>query len=611
MDKYSILKEYFGYSTFRKGQEEIIDNILNGRDVLAVMPTGAGKSLCYQIPALMFKGITIVVSPLISLMKDQVNALNDVGIKAVYLNSSMPFNEYLNALDLAIQGYFKIVYVAPERLENPRFLDFAYSNQISMVTVDEAHCVSQWGHDFRPSYLKIIDFINKLPYRPIITSFTATATAQVKKDISKILQLKNPYTITTGFDRENLYFEVQRPEDKFSALLKILKKNRGKCGIIYCGTRKTVEEVCEKLQKLNYKALRYHAGLSSEERFKNQQAFIYDECDIMVSTNAFGMGIDKSNVSLVVHYNMPKNIEGYYQEAGRAGRDGEPAQCILLYSGADVSLNRFLIENSENPELPKDTIEMIKKNELELLKYMTFYCTINSCLRSYILKYFGEIGMNNCHNCSNCLKNYVDVDITIDSQKILSCIYRAKQSIGISLLVDILRGSKKKDIIQRGFDKLSTYGIMKDSTDKYIREIVNFLILHKYVYQVDGLSAILKLTKSARGILVGDVSVIMKVPKSTESKKVDKKISKHSIDNNLFEKLKEVRQHIAHVQSIPSYIIFSDATLKEMCEKMPTSKKEFLKISGVGDFKLEKYGDTFIKAIKEYQNTKDKKDKSH
>lgn len=604
MDKYAILKEYFGYSTFRKGQAEIIDNILSGRDVLAVMPTGSGKSICYQIPALMFKGITIVISPLISLMKDQVNTLNDIGVKAVYLNSSMPFNEYLNALELAMQGYFKIVYVAPERLENPRFLDFAHSNLISMITIDEAHCVSQWGHDFRPSYLKILDFINKLSYRPIITSFTATATTQVKKDICKILQLKNPYTITTGFDRKNLYFEVQHPKDKFLALIKILEKNKNKCGIIYCGTRKNVEEVCQKLQDLKYKALRYHAGLSNNERISNQQAFIYDECDIMVATNAFGMGIDKSNVSYVIHYNMPKNIEGYYQEAGRAGRDGEPAQCILLYSGSDVSLNRFLIQNNENPELSPSTLEKIKKNELELLKYMTFYCNITTCLRSYILRYFGETGMNNCNNCGNCLSNYMDINVTIDCQKILSCIYRANQEIGIAMLVDILRGSKKKVLINKGFNTLSTYGIMKDSTEKYIRDVVNHLILNKYVYQTDTFSAILKMTKYSKDILLGKVEIIMKVPKSKDSKKLADKINNYPMDNSLFEKLKDTRKHIAHIQGIPTYIIFSDATLKDMCLKLPTTKQEFMKISGVGDFKAEKYGDTFIKIIKDYKNNK-------
>lgn len=604
MDKYEILKEYFGYSTFRKGQEEIIDNILQSRDILAIMPTGAGKSLCYQVPALMLEGITIVISPLISLMKDQVNALNDSGIKAVYLNSSMSFNEYQRALELAIRGYFKMVYVAPERLENLDFLNFANSNPISMITVDEAHCVSQWGHDFRPSYLKIVDFISKLKYRPIVSTFTATATDKVKKDISRILKLKNPYTITTGFDRKNLYFEVKHPKDKFMALLGIVTKNRGKCGIIYCGTRKNVEEVCQKLQDEGFKALRYHAGLSHQERLYNQNCFIYDRCDIMVATNAFGMGIDKSNVSYIVHYNMPKNIESYYQEAGRAGRDGEPAECILLYSASDVSLNRFLIEQSQNDEIPPETMKKIKQQEHELLKYMTFYCTITTCLRSYILKYFGEKGMKSCLNCSNCLSDYIDMDITIDSQKILSCVYRAKQSVTVAILSVILRGGKGKTITENGYDKLSTYGIMKDCTDAYIRDVTNYLVLHKYLNQCDEKTAYLKLTKLSRGVLVGDTKVYMKVQKDISKKKY-KEINS-SVNEELFNILKDVRQNISTVQSIPSYIIFSDATLKDMCLKLPTNKDEFLKVSGVGEIKMEKYGETFIKAINDFKNKNQK-----
>lgn len=600
MDKYSILKEYFGYSTFRKGQEEIIDNILQGRDILAIMPTGAGKSLCYQVPALMLEGITVVISPLISLMKDQVNALNDSGIKAVYLNSSMPFNEYLQALNLAMQGYFKIVYVAPERLENEGFLNFVNNNPISMITVDEAHCVSQWGHDFRPSYLKIVDFISKLNYRPIVSAFTATATDKVKKDISRILKLNNPYTITTGFDRQNLYFEVQHPKDKFIALLRIVTRNKDKCGIVYCGTRKNVEEVCQKLQDKGFKALRYHAGLSNQERLYNQNCFIYDKCDIMVATNAFGMGIDKSNVSYIVHYNMPKNIESYYQEAGRAGRDGEPAECILLYSGADVSLNRFLIEQNQNDEIPPETMKKIKQQEHELLKYMTFYCTITTCLRSYILKYFGEKGMTSCFNCSNCLSNYIDMDITIDSQKILSCVYRAKQSVSIAVLSAILKGSKAKNILENGYDKLSTYGIMKDCTDMYIREVTNYLVLHNYLHQSDEKSACLKLTKLSRGVLIGDTKVYMKVLKSKDKKKSKEVTIK--VNNDLFDILKSIRQKIATVQSIPAYIIFSDATLKDMCVKLPTTKNEFLKVSGVGEVKMEKYGETFMKEIRKFKS---------
>lgn len=602
MDKYEVLKEYFGYSTFRKGQEEIIDNILKGRDILAIMPTGAGKSLCYQVPALMLKGMTIVISPLISLMKDQVNALNDSGIKAVYLNSSMTFSEYQKALRLASQGYFKIIYVAPERLETHDIMNIIAFNEVSMITIDEAHCVSQWGHDFRPSYLKIVDFVSKFKSRPIISSFTATATSKVKQDISNILKLNNPYIITTGFDRKNLYFEVQHPKDKFSALLKIVQRNKEKCGIVYCGTRKNVEEVCQKLQDEGFNALRYHAGLTNQERLYSQNCFIYDKCDIIVATNAFGMGIDKSNVSYVVHYNMPKNIESYYQEAGRAGRDGEPAECILLYSASDVSLNRFLIEQSENDEIPPDVMAKIKNQERELLKYMTFYCTITTCLRSYILKYFGDKGMTSCLNCSNCLSNYEDKDITIDSQKILSCVYRTNQQVSVAVLSAILKGSKSKMILDSGYDKISTYGIMKECSDMYIRDVTNHLVLHKYLNQSDGKSAYLKLTRQSVGVLRGDIKVYMKVLKSKDKNKsanMDIKVNKE-----LFNILKSVRQNIASVQSIPAYIVFSDATLKDMCLKLPTTKSEFLKVSGVGEVKMEKYGETFIKEIKKFKDIK-------
>lgn len=606
MDKYTVLKEYFGYSTFRKGQEEVIDSTLEGRDVLAVMPTGAGKSLCYQIPALMLEGTTVVVSPLISLMKDQVNALNDSGVRAAYLNSAMPYHEYLESLELAKRGYYRLVYVAPERLENPSFLDFVRSNPISMVTVDEAHCVSQWGHDFRPSYLKIVDFIERLPKRPIVTAFTATATDQVKRDVSRVLRLRDPYTVTTGFDRQNLYFEVQRPKDKYSALLDVVRRNRHRCGIVYCGTRKNVEEVCKRLQDGGFNALRYHAGLSNDERLNNQNSFIYDQCEIMVATNAFGMGIDKSNVSYVVHYNMPKNVESYYQEAGRAGRDGEPAECILLYSGADVSLNRFLIDQSENPELSPEALERVKAQERELLKYMTYYCTTTTCLRSYILNYFGEKGMASCANCGNCLSDYVDRDVTVDSQKVLSCVYRARQSVSVVVLSKILRGTRDRDVLENGYDSLSTYGIMKGCTDAYVRHVVNHLLLHRYLSQTDGRYATLRLTKLSRGVLVGDTKVVIKVEKPSADRKPSKpKVADRSVDESLLERLKEVRQHVSKVQSIPSYIVFSDATLKDMCLKLPTTKDEFLKVNGVGEIKMEKYGETFMKEVRRYKKAQE------
>lgn len=403
-NKYELLKEYFGYDTYREGQETVIDSILSGRDVLGIMPTGAGKSVCYQIPALMLSGITLVISPLISLMQDQVAALNQVGIHAAYLNSSLTYNQYLTALKYARAGRYKIIYVAPERLETNEFLAFAMHADISMISVDEAHCVSQWGQDFRPSYLRIVEFIEKLQKRPIISAFTATATSDVRDDIIRILKLRDPMILTTGFNRTNLFFQTERPKDKFEALTRYMEMFEGQSGVIYCLTRKSVEEVCEKLEKAGYPATRYHAGLEPEERKANQEAFIYDEKPIMVATNAFGMGIDKSNVRYVIHYNMPKNMEGYYQEAGRAGRDGAPAKCILLYSPQDVAVNRYFIENNNrNDELSEEEQAFIKKLDEKRLDQMVSYSVTHKCLRTYILNYFGENGPANCGGCANCL----------------------------------------------------------------------------------------------------------------------------------------------------------------------------------------------------------------
>ncbi|WP_289292384.1 RecQ family ATP-dependent DNA helicase, partial [Sporofaciens musculi] len=413
MDKYEILRKYFGYDTFRNAQETLIDNILEGKDTLGIMPTGAGKSLCYQIPALLMDGITLVISPLISLMKDQVGSLNQAGIHAAFLNSSLTVNQYYKALSFAKQGRYPIIYVAPERLVTDEFLDFALNSNIVMVAVDEAHCVSQWGQDFRPSYLKIVEFIQRLPKRPIVSAFTATATKEVRDDIIDILELQSPMVITTGFDRNNLYFGVMTVKDRYSAIRNYLEMHNSDSGIIYCLTRKQVEEVCERLMKDGFLATRYHAGLSDEERRRNQDDFIYDRIPIIVSTSAFGMGIDKSNVRFVLHYGMPKNIESYYQEAGRAGRDGEPAECILYYSSRDVITNQLFIDNNQdNIELDAVTRAMVKERDKERLKKMTFYCFTNECLRDYILKYFGEYGSNYCGNCSNCMTQFEQVDVT-------------------------------------------------------------------------------------------------------------------------------------------------------------------------------------------------------
>ncbi|MFZ3131238.1 MAG: DNA helicase RecQ, partial [Desulfosporosinus sp.] len=489
MDKQIILKKYFGHTQFRSGQSELIDSILAGKDVLSIMPTGAGKSICYQVPALMFEGITLVISPLISLMKDQVNALVQSGVRAAYLNSSLTAGQYTEVFRRALNGQYEIIYIAPERLAVDEFIRFAEQTKIAMVTIDEAHCVSQWGQDFRPDYLKIVEFIERLSYRPVVGAFTATATKEVREDIAYILRLKDPLVVATGFDRKNLYFGVQKPQNKFSALLQILKQNKEKSGIIYCSTRKTVETVCADLKRNGFPATRYHAGLSDMERNTNQDDFLYDRQPLMVATNAFGMGIDKSNVSFVVHYNMPKNLESYYQEAGRAGRDGEPAQCILLYSGQDVRTNQFLIDNSEaNPDLPTEMREEVRKRDRERLKLMTFYCTTSDCLRQYILKYFGESSANYCGNCSNCNTNFETVDITVEAQKIISCVYRVAQqhrSFGKTMISDILHGSKNEKIQRFKLDALSTYGIMSGIPVHRIRSILDFLLENGFLVLTD------------------------------------------------------------------------------------------------------------------------------
>ncbi|MEG0377594.1 MAG: DNA helicase RecQ, partial [Eubacterium sp.] len=531
-----ILKEYFGYEAFRPGQKQLIDSILCGKDAVGVMPTGAGKSVCFQVPAMLLEGLTLVISPLISLMKDQVESLIQSGIPAACINSSLGASEYRYVLEQTQKGAYKILYVAPERLLADGFLDLVDTLNISMLTVDEAHCISQWGQDFRPSYLKILDFIAQLPHRPIISAFTATATEAVRLDMMRLLNLKDPDVLITGFDRSNLYFDVQKPEDKTDALLHFLKDRVDKSGIIYCGTRKVVEEICDLLCRSGYNATAYHAGLSDEVRRKNQEAFIYDEKPLMVATNAFGMGIDKSNVNFVVHYNMPKDIESYYQEAGRAGRDGEPADCLLLYSGQDVRLHQYFIENGD-----EQTSEEIKTLARKRLKEMTFYCHTTGCLRSYILDYFGENSPRFCDHCGNCLKNFETVDITIDAQKILSCIKRAKERFGQKVIIDTLRGSKNKRILQLGFDKLSTYNIMSDSSESRIRDIIHELVLKNCIQITDDEYPVMRLGPAAASVLFHGEKLDMQLVKeeTLKPKKKDKKIKAalQSVNPDLFEHL--------------------------------------------------------------------------
>lgn len=594
-----VLKKYFGYESFREGQQELITNILERHDVLGIMPTGAGKSICYQVPAVMLEGITLVISPLISLMKDQVGTLNEAGIRAAYLNSSLSYAQYRKALSLA-RGYtYKIIYVAPERLMSDEFLSFAKEMKISMVCVDEAHCVSQWGQDFRPHYLQIREFLKEMPQRPIVSAFTATATTQVKEDILQLLDMKDPYTITTGFDRKNLYFAVEKPKDKYQALLHYVKQHTEDAGIVYCLSRKTVEEVCDRLCADGFAATRYHAGLSDAERMNNQDDFIYDRKTIMVATNAFGMGIDKSNVRFVVHFNMPKNMESYYQEAGRAGRDGEQADCILLYSGKDVRLNQFLIEQGSGHEDMEEAVRMeLQQKEKERLKSMTFYCTIPSCLRHYMLQYFGEESDGYCGSCSNCLTQYEECDIRMEASRLVECIRHSGERFGKTMIVDIVKGSANAKIKSYHLDRNPAYGSLKDSSRNHLYEILQHLQFQGILKQSEDGYSVLSIHQEE--LLPTDGPLMMKIVK--EKQVQTPVVQTDSGDNRLFELLRICRSQLARKAHVPPYMVFSDKTLHDMCAKAPHSREEMLGVSGVGEVKYDKYGEAFLKVITSFDS---------
>ena len=620
-----ILKTYFGYDSFRKGQGEIIDTILSGRDALAIMPTGAGKSLCYQVPALLLPGITLVVSPLISLMQDQVKSLNEAGIHAAYINSSLTEGQINKALSFAARGVYKIIYVAPERLETASFLSFALHTPISMVTVDEAHCISQWGQDFRPSYLKIIDFVEQLPGNPIISAFTATATEVVKNDIARILKLKNPNIVVTGFDRENLYYQVEHLTGKQKDIFiqNYIETHPNESGIIYCATRKNVDTLYEKLLKQCVSVTRYHAGMSNDIRKKSQDDFIYDRAQVVIATNAFGMGIDKSNVRFVIHYNMPQSMENYYQEAGRAGRDGEPAKCILLFSTQDVMISKLLLGSKDFEGMDFQEIEQVKHQDSRRLQLMEGYCMTTSCLRNYILEYFGETTHQPCDNCGNCHQEFEELDMTLDAKWVVGCITEMRGRYGQALVIGTLLGSKKARLKDIGATSYNCYGQLENRTEADLRLLISQMIRMGYITQTEGEYSVLKAGNIA-DLQNKNTKIIIKKFKekekisttkkhktpfkkdsfsaSTESSSTDSTATNSSHNSALFEALRQLRLQIAKEESVPPYIVFTDRTLIDMCSKLPQNEDEMLNVSGVGQNKLKKYGQRFLQEISAFQS---------
>ncbi len=585
-----LLKQYYGYDVFRKGQEQIIQSILQKQDTFGIIPTGGGKSVCFQIPAMVFSGVTLVISPLISLMKDQIEALDQLGIPATFINSSLDYYEVKERIEACKDGKYKLIYIAPERLDSVEFKSLVQALSIDLVAVDEAHCVSQWGHDFRPSYRSIASFIEGLESRPAVAAFTATATAEVKNDVIKQLGLINPNVIITGFDRKNLYFSVQKAVDKEQFLLQFLERHKDEVGIIYAATRKEVNKLYESLYYKGFSAARYHAGMNDLRRNKAQEAFIFDDVNVMVATNAFGMGIDKSNVRYVIHYNMPKNIEAYYQEAGRAGRDNEPSECILLFSPKDVVLQRFMIQNN----IISDERKQFEYNRLQT---MVDYCHTTNCLRKYILEYFGEEYLEeNCSNCSICADETELFDITLDAQKIFSCIHRMRERYGISMISQVLKGSNSKKLRQLGMDTLATYGIMQEYTLKHIKEVINVLIADGYLHLTEDEYPVVKLQEKAVFVVKNQEKVFQRIHRKVEAMEAD---------FTLFEHLRSLRKEISLREQVPPYIIFNDSTLREMSEYYPTDLAAFSRIKGVGQSKLDKYGEEFIKLIQDYVREND------
>ena len=608
MDKLSVLQDYFGYTGFRDGQDQLIDAVLSGRDAFGIMPTGGGKSICYQVPAVLFSGLTFVISPLIALMRDQVLALKEAGIPAAYINSSLSSEQIRTVFANIRAGKYKIIYVAPERLGTESFLRLVNEVRIDFVAVDEAHCISQWGQDFRPSYLKIVDFVKTLRRRPVVAAFTATATEEVRRDVVRILEMRDPVCVVTGFDRPNLRYEVVQGGKKGGELLKLLRSRNNQSGIIYCSTRKKVENVCEELCEHGIPATRYHAGLPEEERRRNQEDFVFDRKPVIVATNAFGMGIDKSNVRYVIHYNMPQSLEAYYQEAGRAGRDGASADCILLYAAGDVATARFLIEHGEeNEELSAEEQRRVTELNMQRLQKMVDYCKTKRCLRGYILDYFGQRHAKECGNCSNCLTEYKEVDITREAQMILSCVWRIKDKlgyhVGTALVLRTLRGSRDQRIRELGLDKLPTFGLMKDRSRADVQEYIDTLEQAGYLATEPTYRALMT-TEKAREVLFHHQAVSARVkqrPAHQKEQKVPQTRAQTQDDSTLFEALRTLRRELADAEGVPAYVVFSDATLRDMATKKPQDEQEFLDVSGVGEFKLKKYGKIFLNKIAQFR----------
>lgn len=598
------LKVLFGYDAFRPGQESVVDSILSGKDVCAIMPTGAGKSVCYQIPAMLLPGITLVISPLISLMQDQVKALNEAGIAAAFINSSLSERAFYETVKKTRNGDYKILYVAPERLVTEGFMELAKTIEISMVTVDEAHCISQWGQDFRPSYMNISQFVDMLGKRPVISAFTATATENVREDIICTLGLQDPFVLVNGFDRENLFFQVEKPKSKEQYILDYVASHESESGIIYCATRKNVDNLYNLLESKGFSVAKYHAGMSTEERKRMQDDFVFDFTSIVVATNAFGMGIDKSNVRYVIHYNMPQSMENYYQEAGRAGRDGLEAKCILLFSAQDIVINRLLLEHKEMTDLSPEELATVKERDMQRLQSMERYCFTTECLRNYILKYFGEKPEKPCGDCGNCLHTFETLDMTDAAKQIINCVYESRQRFGKTIIIDTVAGAKTARLAEIGAVNYKSYGVLASINKKLIRRLVEQMVAEGYLrvgdYQVVKLGNFQALKDSETTVMV-KITDDDKLPQRAEKpkKKTNGKDALTAAGFKLFDKFRELRLQIAREENMPPYIIFSDKTLIDMAVKMPRSKSEMLEVSGVGENKYGKYGERFLRVIEE------------